>query len=153
MLNRRSLQSYPRHVVLKMTSTQTPWCTTLNYLTKCNVYQSNKTHKQYYLISRDKCLDYLSMNKSYQKFPDLLTIAGTQITGKRVVNKDDILYRQNYKDVSDMSHLQVLLPVHLKDTLLRSVYCEAGKQPGISKITQENRQSCSFPAISNSVRK
>ena len=39
---------------------------------------------------------------------------------KRSVIEDHILYRQYYIDVGDISHLQVLLTVQLKDTLLNS---------------------------------
>ena len=60
---------------------------------------------------------------------------------KHIVMKDDILYRQKYNDVGGVSHLQVLLPVQLKDTLKNSLHGEVGKQPGISKVMQEIRQN------------
>ena len=52
---------------------------------------------------------------------------------KRNIIKDDILYRQYYKDIGEVSHLQVLLPVQLLKVLLHSLHGTADKHPGISK--------------------
>ena len=53
---------------------------------------------------------------------------------KPFVLKDDIHYRQYYNEVGDISHLQVILPVQLLATLLKSLYGTAGKHPGTSQI-------------------
>ena len=66
--------------------------------------------------------------------------------------KDDISYRQSYNDDSDNSHLQVLLTVHIKDTLLTSLHGQAGKHPSVSRMMQEIRQKYNFPSIGNHVR-
>ena len=49
---------------------------------------------------------------------------------KRTITKGDILYRRYYNDLGDISQVQVLLPVQIKDTLLNSLHGEAGKHPG-----------------------
>ena len=56
---------------------------------------------------------------------------------KRIFIKDDILHRQYYNDIGEVSHLQVLLPGHLLKVLLQSLNGTAGKHPGISKMMQE----------------
>ena len=72
---------------------------------------------------------------------------------KRIIIKDDILYRQYYNDIGDVSHLQVLLPGQLLKVLqLQSLHGTAGKQPGISKMMQEIRQKYYFPSIATYVR-
>ena len=60
---------------------------------------------------------------------------------KRIIIKDDILYRQYYNDIGEVSHLHVLLPGQLLKVLLQSLHGTAGKHPGISKMMQEIRQS------------
>ena len=59
---------------------------------------------------------------------------------KRIILKDDMLYRQYYNDIGEVSHLQVLLPGQLLKVLLQSLHGTAGKHPGISKTMQEIRQ-------------
>ena len=57
----------------------------------------------------------------------------------RIIIKDDKLYRQYYNNVGDISQLQVLLTLQLKDTLLNSIYGQVGKHPRISKMMPEFR--------------
>ena len=71
---------------------------------------------------------------------------------KRMIIKDDILYRQYYNDIGEVSHLQVLLPGQLLKVLLKSLHGTAGKHPGISKMIQEIRQKYYFPSIATNVR-
>ena len=71
---------------------------------------------------------------------------------KRIIIKDDILYRQYYNDIGEVSHLQVLLPGQLLKVLLQSLHGTAGKHPGISKMMQEIRQKNYFPSIAPYVR-
>ena len=71
---------------------------------------------------------------------------------KRIIIKDDILYRQYYNDIGEVSHLQVLLPGQLLKVLLQSLHGTAGKHPGISKMMQEIRQKYYFPSIAPYVR-
>ena len=71
---------------------------------------------------------------------------------KRIIIKDDILYRQYYNDTGEVSHLQVLLPGQLLKVLLQSLHGTAGKHPGISKMMQEIRQKYYFPSIAIYVR-
>ena len=52
---------------------------------------------------------------------------------KRIIIKDDILCRQYYNDLGEVSHLQVLLPGQLLNVLLQSLQGTAGKHPGISQ--------------------
>ena len=59
---------------------------------------------------------------------------------KRIIIKDDILCRQDYNDLGEVSHLLVFFPRHLFKVLLQSIYGTVGKHPGISKMMQENRQ-------------
>ena len=58
---------------------------------------------------------------------------------KRIIIEDDILYRQNYNDLGEVSHLQVLLPAQLLKVLLQSKFGTAGKHPGNSKKIQKVR--------------
>ena len=71
---------------------------------------------------------------------------------KRIIIKDDILYRQYYSDIGEVSHLQVLLPGQLLKVQLQSLHGTAGKHPGISKKMQEIRQKYYFPSIATYVR-
>ena len=71
---------------------------------------------------------------------------------KRIIIKDDILCRQYYNDLNEVSHLQVLLPGQLLKVLLQSLHGTAGKHPGISKMMQEIRQKYYFPSIATYVR-
>ena len=71
---------------------------------------------------------------------------------KRTIIKDDILYRQYYNDIGEVSHLQVLLLGQLLKVLLQSIHGIAGKHPGISKMMQEIRQKYYFPSIATYVR-
>ena len=71
---------------------------------------------------------------------------------RRIIIKDDILYRQYYNDIGQVSHLQVLLPGQLLKVLLQSLHGTAGKHPGISKMMQEIRQKYYFPSIATYVR-
>ena len=71
---------------------------------------------------------------------------------KRIIIKDDILYRQNYYDIGEVSHLQVLLPGQLLKVLLQSLHGTAGKHPGISKMMQEICQKYYFLSIAPYVR-
>ena len=71
---------------------------------------------------------------------------------KRIIIKDDILYRQYYNDIGEVSHLQVLLPGQLLKVLLQSLHGTAGKHRGISKMMQEIHQKYYFPSIATYVR-
>ena len=66
---------------------------------------------------------------------------------KRIIIKDDILYRQYYNDLGEVSHLQVLLPGQLLKVLSQSLHGTASKHPEISKMMQEIRQKFYFPSI------
>ena len=71
---------------------------------------------------------------------------------KRIIIKDDILYRQYYNDIVKVSHLQALLPGQLLKVLLQSLHGTAGELTGISKMMQEIRQKYYFPSIAIYVR-
>ena len=71
---------------------------------------------------------------------------------KRIIIKDDILYRQYYDDIGQVSRLQVLLPGQLLKVLLQSLHGTAGKQPGLAKMMQKIRQKYYFPSIAIYVR-
>ena len=68
---------------------------------------------------------------------------------KRIINNNDVVYRQNYNNVGDFSQLQVLLTVPLKETLLNSLHSEARKHPGVSKMTKEIKQKLYFSSLAN----
>ena len=70
----------------------------------------------------------------------------------RIIITDDILCRQYYNDVGEVSHLQVLLPRQLLKVSLQLLHRTAGKHPGISKMLQEIRQKFYFPSIATYVR-
>ena len=71
---------------------------------------------------------------------------------KRIIIKEDILCRQYYNDLGEVSHLQVLLPGQLLKVLLQSLHGTASKHPGISKMRQKIRQKYYFPSIATYVR-
>ena len=71
---------------------------------------------------------------------------------KRIIIKDDILYRQYYNDIGEVSHLQVLLPGQLLKAFLQSLHGTAGNHPGNSKMMQEIRQKYYLPSIATYVR-
>ena len=71
---------------------------------------------------------------------------------KRIIIKDAILCGQNYNDLGEVSHLQVLLPGQLLKVLLQSLPGTAGKHPGISKMMQEIRQKYYFSSIATNDR-
>ena len=71
---------------------------------------------------------------------------------KRITIKDDILCRQYYNDLGEVSHLQVLLPGQLLRVLLQSLHGTAGKHPGNSKMMQKICQKYYFPSIETYVR-
>ena len=71
---------------------------------------------------------------------------------KRIIIKSDILYRQYYNDIGQVSHLHVLLPGQLLKVLLQPLHGTAGKHPGISKMMQEIHQKHFFPSIATYIR-
>ena len=71
---------------------------------------------------------------------------------ERIIIKDDILYRQYYNDIGEVSQLQVLLPGQLLKVFLQSIHGTACKHPGISKMMQEIREKYYFPSIATYVR-
>ena len=66
---------------------------------------------------------------------------------KRIIIKNDILYRQYYNDIGEISHLQVLLllPGQLLKVLLQSLHGTAGKHPGILKNDARNPSKVLLP--------
>ena len=52
---------------------------------------------------------------------------------KRIIIKDDILYRQYYNDIGEVNHLQVLLPGQLLKILLQSLNGTTGKHQAFQK--------------------
>ena len=71
---------------------------------------------------------------------------------KRITIKDDILYRQYYNNIGEVSHFQVLLSGQLLKVFVQSLHGTTGKHPGISKMMQEIRQKYYFPSIATYVR-
>ena len=71
---------------------------------------------------------------------------------KRIIIKNDILYRQYCNDIGEVSHLQVLSPGQLFKVLLQSLHGTAGTHPGNSKKMQEIHQKNYFPSIATYVR-
>ena len=64
---------------------------------------------------------------------------------KRNILKDDIRCRQDYNDLGEVCHLQVVLSGSLLEVCLQSLHRTTGKHPCISKTTQEIRQKYCFP--------
>ena len=63
---------------------------------------------------------------------------------ERIIIKDDVLCRQYYNDLGEVSHLQDLLTGKLLKMLLHSLHGTAGKHTGTSKMMQEIRQLLPF---------
>ena len=72
---------------------------------------------------------------------------------KRIIIEDDILCRQNFNDLDEVSHLQVFSPGQLLKVLLQSLPGTARKHPDISKMMQGIRQKYYFPSIALHVAK
>ena len=71
---------------------------------------------------------------------------------KRIIIKDDILCRQYYNDLGEVSHLHVLLPGQLLKVLLQPLHGTTGKHPGVSKMMEQTRQKYCFPSIATYVK-
>ena len=71
---------------------------------------------------------------------------------KRIIIKDDKLFRQYYNDLGEVSHSQVLLLGQSLKLLLQSSHGPAGKHPDISKTMKEIRQKYYFHSIATYVR-
>ena len=56
---------------------------------------------------------------------------------KRIIIEDDILCRQYYNNLGEVSHLQVLFPGQLLKVLRQSLHGKAGKHPCISEMMHE----------------
>ena len=63
---------------------------------------------------------------------------------KRINIKDVILNRHYYNGVGDIYHLQVLLPLHVKNVLVKSLHGKTRKHPCVSNTMQEIRQKNTF---------
>ena len=70
----------------------------------------------------------------------------------RNIIKDDILYRQYFKDLGEVDHLQVLFPGQLLKVLLQALHRTPDKHPDNSKMMQEIPQKHYFPSITTYVR-
>ena len=111
------------------------------------------------LIEQDSDLTLLSFKRELLGLPfDVQTLLNDaryrhySRNKKRIIIKDDILYRQYYNDIGEVSPLEVLLPGQLLQVLFQSLHGTAGKHPGISKMMQEIRQKFYFPSIATYVR-
>ena len=60
---------------------------------------------------------------------------------KSIILKDDILCRQYYNDLGEVSHLHFLLPGQILKVLLQSFHGTAGKHPGILKWCRKSVRS------------
>ena len=66
---------------------------------------------------------------------------------KRITFKDDILYRQYYNEVGNLSQQQVILRVQLLAILLKSLHGTASKHPGIFQMMQQNDANTTFQQL------
>ena len=71
---------------------------------------------------------------------------------KRIFIKDFLLCRQNYNNLSELNHLQVLLPGQILKVLLQSLHGTTGEYPGLSKMMQEMLQNYCFSSIATYVK-
>ena len=72
---------------------------------------------------------------------------------ERIVVKEEILTRQYFDETGNVKYHQILLPQHLLQELLLSLYGAAHKHPGISKMLQEIRQRYYHPNMAKYVKK
>ena len=70
---------------------------------------------------------------------------------KHIIIRGDILCRQYYNDLGEVSQLQVLFPGQLLKVLLQSLHGTGGTHPGISKMIQKIRQKHYFPSLATYV--
>ena len=71
---------------------------------------------------------------------------------KRKITKEDILCRQYYNNLGEVSHSQIFLLGQSLKVLPQSLHGTAGKHPSISKMMREIRQKYYFPSIATYVR-
>ena len=71
---------------------------------------------------------------------------------KFIFIKNDILCRQYYNYLGEVSHLQVLFPGELLKVPLQSLHGTARKRPGFSKNMQEFSEMYYSPSIATYVR-
>ena len=71
---------------------------------------------------------------------------------KRIVIRVDLLHRQYYNRVGNISYLQLLLPVQLLAIFLKSLHSTASKHPVLSQMMQEKRRNYYVPSLAKYVR-
>ena len=71
---------------------------------------------------------------------------------KRIVIRVDLLHREYYNRLGNISHLQLLLPVQLLAIFLKSLHSTASKHPVVSQMMQEKRRNYYIPSTAKYVR-
>ena len=71
----------------------------------------------------------------------------------RLIVKDGILMRKYYEECGQVTHHQTLIPEHLIAELLKTIYGQTGKHPGITKmIQQEFRSKSYYPGLAKRIK-
>ena len=65
----------------------------------------------------------------------------------RLIVKDGVQMRKYYGERGQVTHHQIRIPQHLIPKLLRAIYGQMGKHPGITKMIQECRSKYYYPGI------
>ena len=70
----------------------------------------------------------------------------------RIILKDGLLFRKYFGETGSVKYYQILFPKHLVNEVLRSLFGEFGKQPGISKTKIAYREKFYFPKMAKLIR-
>ena len=70
----------------------------------------------------------------------------------RIILKDGLLFRKNYGETGSVKYYQILIPKQLVNEVLRNLHGEFGKQPGITKTTNDYREKYYYPNMAQLIR-
>ena len=70
----------------------------------------------------------------------------------RLIVKDGVLMRKYYGECGQVTHHQILIPVHLITELLKALHGQMGKHPGITKMIQECRSKYYYPGLEKIIK-
>ena len=70
----------------------------------------------------------------------------------RIILKDGLLLRKYFGETGNVKYYQILIPKQIVNEVLRSLYGEFGKHPGISKTIVAYREKYYFPKMAQLIR-
>ena len=70
----------------------------------------------------------------------------------RINLEDNLLFRKHFGETGSVKYYQILIPMQLVKEVLRSLYGEFGKHPGIFKTIIAHREKYYFPKMAQLIR-